>query len=696
MRLFEQEFLTLQELSHPRVVKAYDFRREEAGGAFYTMEWLDGGDLLELSPLPYKKVCALLSDVASALSLLHSRRLLHRDVTPRNVRCSNDGHAKLIDFGAVVPFGPMTELVGTPPYLPPEAVMGEDLDGRADLFALGAIAYFALTRRHAYPARIARCPADDVGRAVATPLAPYAPDVPKALDALILSLLSRDRNARPASAAEVMERLCIIGGLDMREQVVVRDAYLTTPRLVGRDRAIARVQKLLGRMLAGRGGAISVRGEEGMGRSRFVSHCVLEAKLLGIIAVRVNAIDAKGELGVAKELAKQVQRAAPTVFDGLAEARRVLLKALLFDESPPQSGEDPDPQANAQGALMEFMLAASAARPLMFAVDDAQRIDERSAALMGLLVHEALERRIALVAAMRSDSAAGATPAMKFYEAAATSVELGPLTQEETGALLRSTFGDVAHLELLIDRLFELASGRPALLMRLARHLVDRGSIRYEAGAWTLPAELDPNDLPRSVQATLQAQVASLSELGRQVAECLSLPSEVGLTFDELTALLDTSTPREVLAAMSELTSLGLSHDSGAQYRLSSDSLRALVRSSIEPAKGRSLNERLASVFEARDGKGWLVVEHLLLAGCEERALAWWSPRRVISSGSNLEKCSRLRARCRRTGKLTCAHCSPMPSARADRRRRLTWFARLWLATRSPTGERSGPTSRRC
>jgi serine/threonine protein kinase len=76
-RLFEQEFLTLQQLSHPCVVEVYDFRREEAGGAFYTMEWLDGGDLLELSPLPYRRLCALLSDVASALSLLHSRRLVH-------------------------------------------------------------------------------------------------------------------------------------------------------------------------------------------------------------------------------------------------------------------------------------------------------------------------------------------------------------------------------------------------------------------------------------------------------------------------------------------------------------------------------------------------------------------------------------------------------------------------------------------
>ncbi len=619
-RFFEQEFLALQQLSHPRIVEVYDFRREQAGGAFYTMEWLDGGDLLELSPLPYKKLCVLLSDVASALSLLHSRRLVHRDVTPRNVRCSNDGHAKLIDFGAVAPYGPVAELVGTPPYLPPEAVMAEDLDGRADLYALGAIAYFALTGRHAYPARSL----DVLQTMWEVPLQPpshHAPDVPKALDTLILSLLSRDRNARPASAAEVMERLCTIGGLEVREQVVVRDAYLTTPRLVGRDREIARVRKMLRRTLASRGGAISIRGEEGVGRSRLLSHCLLEAKLLGVVSARVNALDTKGELGVAKELAKQVLQAIPTALESLLPAQRALFDAGILEESAPRTDGDADSQAISQGALLEFLLAASALRPLMLGVDDAQRIDERSAALMGLLAHEARTHRIALVAATRSDGAADPTPAMKFYEAAATAVELRPLTQEETGALLSSTFGDVANLQMLIDRLHDLASGRPALLMRLARHLVDRGSIRYEAGAWTLPEELDPHDLPPSLQAALEAQVAGLSGLGRRVAECLSLPSEVGLTFHELTTLLDASSPREVLAAVSELTTLGLAQVAGLHYRLSSDSLRRLVKASIDSAQARALNERLAAVFESRDSKGWLVVEHLLLAGCEQRAL---------------------------------------------------------------------------
>jgi serine/threonine-protein kinase len=84
---FEREFYTLSQLAHPRVTEVYVFGID-GKVPFYTMEILDGGDLQELAPLPWKKACALLSDGCSALSLIHSRRMVHRDLSPRNVRCT--------------------------------------------------------------------------------------------------------------------------------------------------------------------------------------------------------------------------------------------------------------------------------------------------------------------------------------------------------------------------------------------------------------------------------------------------------------------------------------------------------------------------------------------------------------------------------------------------------------------------------
>src|SRR3954471_19011955 len=150
--LFEREFYTLAQLSHPGVVEVYDFGRDSSR-AYYTMQLGEGRDLSEGAPWPYGKACELIAQVCSSLSLLHSRGLVHRDISPRNVRCTQAGAAKLIDFGAMVPMGPNTQIVGTPSFIAPEVLHQLSLDGRTDLFSLGATLYYALTGRTPFAAR---------------------------------------------------------------------------------------------------------------------------------------------------------------------------------------------------------------------------------------------------------------------------------------------------------------------------------------------------------------------------------------------------------------------------------------------------------------------------------------------------------------------------------------------------------------
>src|SRR5688572_11369072 len=77
---FQREYYTLAQLAHPSVVRVYDYGVDDVG-PFYTMELLEGNDLRRVAPLSYRAACAVLHDVASSLSLLHARRLVHRDVT---------------------------------------------------------------------------------------------------------------------------------------------------------------------------------------------------------------------------------------------------------------------------------------------------------------------------------------------------------------------------------------------------------------------------------------------------------------------------------------------------------------------------------------------------------------------------------------------------------------------------------------
>ena len=108
--LFEREYCVLVSLKHPRIIEVYEYGLDDEG-PFYTMELLEGRDLRELAPLSAAETCRYLRDVASSLALLHARRLLHRDVSARNVRRRADGSCKLIDFGALMSFGTSDQIV---------------------------------------------------------------------------------------------------------------------------------------------------------------------------------------------------------------------------------------------------------------------------------------------------------------------------------------------------------------------------------------------------------------------------------------------------------------------------------------------------------------------------------------------------------------------------------------------------------
>src|SRR5262245_28734513 len=308
--LFEHEFHTLKQLSHPRVIAVYDYG-VDSGGPYYTMELLDGGDLATRAPVPWRELCGLLFDVCSSLALLHSRRLLHRDINPRNIRCTQDGKAKLIDFGAMAAMSSGgAQVVGTPAFTPPETLHRLATDARADLFSLGATFYAALTGELPYPARTF---AELVAAWQVRPRPPSAraTDVPPALDDLILSLIRLEPALRPQSAFDVMQRLAAIAGLDGRESIAVSRAYLSTPALVGRDDVLSELRIAIEQAHLGTGGAVLLRGAAGLGRSRLLDACALSAMTQGATVLRATASGNQARFALAQALIEDALEALP-------------------------------------------------------------------------------------------------------------------------------------------------------------------------------------------------------------------------------------------------------------------------------------------------------------------------------------------------------------------------------------------------
>jgi hypothetical protein len=620
LELFEREFYTLSQIKHPRVVEAYDYGVDDQG-AYYTMELLEGDELQGLAPLPVAVVCRIGREVCSALSLLHSRRLVYRDLNPRNVHCMRDGSTKLIDFGATTNMGPSRQVVGTPAYCAPEALDLQPLDARTDLYSVGATLYFALTGRHAYPAKTFAQLRDFWAVRPPRPSELVA-DVPPALDSLLMDLLAFDPTARPANAAEVMEQLAAIEGRPSDEQQQVTQAYLSTPNLIGRDAALARVRAKLLRTLRGYGSALVFEGGSGVGRTRLLAACLLEAKLLGTLVLRADATDAVDDYGVARALGLGLCEAAPELADRCAEPKLSLLghvlPELLHDkpEIQLQAFDDPNRQrAQVLSALREWFLAVARERPLMLAIDDLHEVDEPSAALLALCAHEAPKNPLAVIVTCEAEAPARAPSALKLFEAAAASVQLSNLSARHTEGLLRSVFGDVPHIQAVAHKLHQISQGNPRDTLQLAQYLVDRNVARYRSGAWTLPPSFDEGDLPANMAQALRVQIEILGSRARELACLVSLAADRELAFDECAAVYPDVPPKEVHDSLDELVAAQVLERTADSYAVSHRGISTALQQNLGETDRRRLHRALAELFARRGHEEFRRALHLFRAG---------------------------------------------------------------------------------
>jgi tetratricopeptide (TPR) repeat protein len=622
--LLEREYHTLAQLAHPRIIAVHDYGLDSRG-PYYTMELLDGADMESVGILPWKQACAVLRDVASSLAILHSRGLVHRDVSSRNVRYGSDGYVKLLDFGAMTASGVAKDVVGTPRFMAPEMVVMQALDGRTDLFSLGALGYYLLTGRDAYPAR-RMADLRDVWRSRPQPPARLVEDVPASLSALIMRLLSIDRSGRPQSAAEVIEQLVTIAGLPRENADEISRAYLSTPTLVGRDEAVLELRRRILSLVRGDGGVLMVKGTPGSGRSRVLDSCALEAKLLGAMIVRVDARDAaSGDWGVARAVATQLLGMFPQhVIENMRIPRDVL--GHVVDELREElNASHTLPLAIPERSLVirelrDFVLGLSRAQRVLIAVDDVDRIDEPSAAWLAALGHKADRNPLLLVAAI-DGSQRYASTSLRLLGTIAYNVELSALSPEETEALLRSVFGDVASLPLCAARIHRLARGNPRATVELAQHLVSSGRARYEKGSWLLPAALDEGDLPKTLMDSLAQRLQSLSADAHELLDALVLADGDTLVSADIRELTSHRDNRRMFAALDELATARIVALDGNRYDLLQRGFLPVVQSAILHERRQLIHHRIADLLAANGGDVLRRAHHLLAAGRDTHAI---------------------------------------------------------------------------
>ncbi len=210
-------------LQHAGIVLVYDADTDAATGRPYlAMEWVEGRTLSALlrerGPLPWREALAIATAVARALDHAHGRGVVHRDVKPANILVGDDGRVKVSDFG-IAKFATEShtlagQVVGTPNYMSPEQVRGGALDGRSDLFSLGAVLYELLTGAPPFKADSIAGITYRIAHVDPRPAAELVPGLPPELDELLLQLLDKDPTRRPGTGVELAERFDRLAGLE--------------------------------------------------------------------------------------------------------------------------------------------------------------------------------------------------------------------------------------------------------------------------------------------------------------------------------------------------------------------------------------------------------------------------------------------------------------------------------------------------
>jgi tetratricopeptide (TPR) repeat protein len=659
-------------LNHPNIVTVHDVG-EADGLPFIVMELMEGPSLYEQPPAGLDRIVVIAQQVCAALEHAHTNGIIHRDLKPENMLLAPDpgtgadSLAKLVDFGLARSMASRLTsegaIVGTAFYLAPELALGQACDGRADLYALGVMLYELTTGVLPFTGDEPLAVISQHLHAPVVPPRAKNAEIPPALDALIVRLMSKSPEDRPSSAAEVLQALGATDILDPDAPVTRELSVLERierGRLVGREREVAQTRALWQKAAGGEGQTLLVSGEPGIGKTRLVRELATQVRVSG---GRVLAGECYAEgIGPYAPFAQILQRAFEDgTEDGYGLPDFVLADLLILSPALrlryPGLPANPalDPKAE-QLRLFENVVAFCQAlcdrSPLLLVLEDAHWADSGSLALLRHLARRTRRQPVMLVATYRETELDTARPLQEALadlnrERLATRLKLSRLDSAGTGAMLAALFAEEITPEF-VDGIFSETEGNPFFIEEVCRALVESGELCFSDGRWQRPS-MEELQVPQSVRVVIQSRV------GRLPADCqelLRLAAALGREFEYETLAHVRDYDEETLidsleCALRAQVIEEVVTDRDVTFSFTHGLIQATLVASMSALRRRRLHRRVANAIEQlRPDNYEALAYHYSLAGDEDQALTYHTRagERASAAYANAEAEGHLRA----------------------------------------------------
>ncbi len=602
---FQEEFRAMMKLKHPNTVEVYDYGMLDAQTRYLTMEVVSGQDLAQLlqqGPLPLERAYGLLIQLLQALGFIHSRLYVHRDIKSDNIRITEDGTLKLMDFGLMEQLGIPSngKLTGTPGYLPPEVPKGGVINASSDLYSLGCLAFEMLAGRLPFTGSVVEVIKAHINQEPPL-LRSLRPDAPERLETLISRLLQKDQARRYQEAAEVIADLAEISGLRIsRENLAQKRSYLMSSALIGRDRELALLEGAFAEALSGKGRSVFVGAPAGVGKSRLVHELTLHAKLADVPVLHGQCLETGMEPYeplaqalrqlVSLSTEEEIARFGPVMAKIMPELAKHGIKAAPALEPNLE-------KARLTETVSDWLRSVSERTPLLLFFDDLHWSDAQSLEVFNHVIRQVTEAKLFCLATFRSDEAPPSSPLWYTIEEGLTrDLKLETFTLPHVLDLLQAMLRQYRISPEFSQFLYESTAGNAFFITEVLRYLMEEGILVQTDGVWLFPEDVGNLVLPTSVEAAIVRRLAQLSEGARKLARVASVIGRYQ-DLDRLLALSGLG-EEELFAHLDELIERQFILREDHTYTFPHDRVREALYEDMPDAERRDLHQRYGEFIE--------------------------------------------------------------------------------------------------